>query len=174
MIDVAGGQAAAPTFSEQAVRIARALEEGYSGIPMSRGDRAELRRMRGDVAFPPEAFWRVVGTFNITPGEEPFWRDVIPLMVEHAHKGSVAPGLAAARAGVSPARVERWLRRPAEDARKEARRLLSKVDDGLHWGWFASLLRFWTDEGRTRFARDYFLSPEYRNRTRQHKAEESA
>ena len=146
------------SFAQRAVGISGFIEH------LTRGERAELRRMRDGTLFPPEPFWRIVGRYDIPPSEETFWIDMIPLMVRHPHNPSLPPGLALAQSGVSPARIERWLRLEPERARKEAVRLLARLDQGLNWAKFAGLLRFWGDSDRRRFARDYFLSPEHRER----------
>lgn len=152
------------SFSQIAAGIAGTVKDRASKGGMSRGERAELRRMRNGTVFPPEPFWMVVERYDIRPSEEAFWIDVVPLMVDHPHNPTLSPGRALAIAGVSPARIERWLRLDPERARREASRLLTRLDQGLNWPRFAGLLRFWTDEERRRFARDYFLSPDHRER----------
>lgn len=163
-----------PPYARQVLGIAGYVQDRESGGGLSRGERAELRRMRSDDVFPPEPFWTLVDRYDIPPYEEDFWRDVIPLMVDHPHDGGLRPGRALAQAGVSPARIERWLRLDPERARKEAARLLTQLDSGLDWPRFAGLLRFWTDRNRRAFARDYFLSPEHRERNRTHATQETS
>lgn len=152
------------SFGAIVAGIAGTVADRRSGGAMSRGERAELRRMRTDAPFPPEPFWALVERFEIPPPAEPFWMDVVPLMVDHAHQRGRSPGRALAEAKVSGARLERWLRLEPDRARKEARRLLAKLDEGLDWVAFAGLLRFWTPRDRRALARDFFLSPAYRER----------
>lgn len=130
---------------------------------LSRGDRAELRRMRGDVA-PPAVFWKIVGTYEaaIPRGDEDFWIDVMPLMVMCPH-GGAKPGKLLRQAGVSEARIERWLSMPAATARSEARKVLSRLSAGLDWRSLGTLLFYWDSESganlRRAFARDFFTAP---------------
>lgn len=142
---------------------------------LPRGPRAQLRRLEADPArIPPQVFWDLVDRYGIERGEEEdFWLQVVPLMVRHPHEPGSLPGAALARAGVSAARVERWLRLDRAGARREAGRLLSHLGDGgLDWpgsryGWnvgFGPLLHDWTAEQRRAFARQFFLSPDYRQR----------
>ena len=132
---------------------------GYlSKLP--RGDRAALRRLReGKDHFPPAVFWRIVDRYEIRPSTEPFWLNVIPLMVEHSHRPGRRAGRVLQQADVAAARVERWLRLTHHTAWAEARRLLSKADGGFDWADFGVLLFFWTEENRLAFARDFFLGP---------------
>ncbi len=130
------------------------------------GPRAILRRLRDDRdAIPPEVFWSVVERYGILPEHEPFWLIVLPLMVEHPHQPGLTPGVAIARSEVSSARVEKWLRLDVEAARKDAGRFVARVESGFDWTQFGQLLRFWSRDDRRSFARQYFLSPEYRART---------
>lgn len=152
------------TFAQTALGIAGTVQDRARGGAMSRGERAELRRMRDHEVFPPEPYWRLVDRYDISASEESFWGDVVPLMVDHPHNGALAAGRALAKAGVSAPRIERWLRLDPERARKEAGRLLARLGEGLNWASFAGLLRFWYDRDRRQFARDYFLSPEHRER----------
>lgn len=155
------------TFAQTALGIA-----GYvSQLP--RGDRAELRRMNDLMIAPPEAFWRIVDRYEIAMPEEDFWIHVIPGMVRHPHNGGLPPGRALAEGGVSPARIERWLRHERPKAWKEAGRLLSPLKEGLNWAQFSSLMRFWSPTDRRRFARDYFLSPAFRKRQQQLSSKEA-
>lgn len=149
------------SFRDQVLGIA-----GYVGA-LRRGPRAVLRRLdAGDETIPPQVFWDVVERYNIRESDESFWLAVLPLMVRHEHRFDRTPGRALAAASVSAARVERWLRLDAAAAaRREAGRLLSHLKgEGFDWTRFALLLRFWTEDERRRFARDFFLSPEYRQR----------
>lgn len=150
----------AGSFREQVRGIA-----GYVGS-LGRGQRAHLRRLSADPGhIPRPAFWDVVERYQIGERDEPFWLAVLPLMVRHPHRSDLSPARALAAAGVSPARAERWLRLDREGAWREAARLLSHLKDGgLDWTRLAPLLRDWSDEQRRGFARDYFLSPEYRQR----------
>lgn len=130
---------------------------------LPRGPRAILRRLRqhpDDV--PPDVFWVVVDRYDIAAANEPFWTALLPLMVHHPHR-PIRPGEAMARAGLKPARVERWLRLDHRDrATSEAHRLLSKLESGLDWAEFGQLLWYWSDDRRRRLARDFFLSPHLR------------
>jgi hypothetical protein len=146
---------------------------GYVGR-LPRGPRAELRRLTADGAFiPPQAFWNLVDRYAISQRDEDFWLHIVPLMVEHPHDSSTAPGVALARAGVSASRIERFLRLDRDGAWAEAGRLLSHLGEaGLDWAgtlstWrvgFGPLLHGWMPEQRRHFARQFFLSPEYRKR----------
>ena len=131
-----------------------------------RGPLATLRRLRdsGD-RVPPQVFWDVVERYQIRERDEEFWLAVLPLMVEHPHEAGLPAGRALARADLSAARLERWLRMDVDAARREVARLLSRLKGaGFDWIGFAYLLRHWNDEHRRGFARDFFLSPEYRQR----------
>jgi CRISPR type I-E-associated protein CasB/Cse2 len=161
------------TYEQKILGIAGTVQDRGKGGGMSRGERAELRRMGDRNLFPPEPFWRIVGRYEIPPSEEPFWRAVIPLMVMHPHNSGVRAGAALAEAGVSSSRIERWLRYDPSRAREEARRLLARLDAGLDWVRFARLLRWWTDSDRRRFARDFFLSPAYREREKETEGKET-
>jgi CRISPR type I-E-associated protein CasB/Cse2 len=155
------------SFASTVLGIAGMVTHRRYGGAMDRGSRAELRRMRSGDLFPPEPFWMLVARYDIRPSEELFWIDVVPLMVDHRHNQGLPPGRALAEAGVSGARIERWLRFHAERAREEAGRLLTRLDSGLNWVSFASLLRFWNDDrNRRALARDFFLSDAYRARAR--------
>jgi CRISPR type I-E-associated protein CasB/Cse2 len=126
---------------------------------VSRGDRAELRRMRSD-GIPPAAYWNLTQGLDPVPPErdDPFWMTVMALMAKHRHEQGARPGRVLAEAGVKGARVERWLRRERTDAWREARRLMSVLGEkGVDWGLLGSLLYRWDDtEYRRRFARDFF------------------
>lgn len=138
-----------------------------------RGDLAMLRRLgREQGGVPPEVFWRIVDRYEITPGEEAFWLAVLPLMVKYPHRPGAHPGAALSRAGVKSARLERWLRLDRPGALREASRLLSKVDGPLDWVALAHLLRSWSEDGRRRLARDFFLSPEQRDSLPSHTGDE--
>lgn len=155
---------------------ASSLERQLLGVAgyvanLRRGPRAALRRLASDPdGVPPQEFWDVVERYDISRYDEPFWLRMIPLMVRHPH-ADISPGRALARAGISAARVERWLRLDAESALAQAARLLSHLGDaGLHWAHFGRLLHAWhhTDHGphlRRKMAREFFLSPEFRART---------
>ena len=156
-------------MSEKVATTAEAVERkdprgrilGIAGYvaKLPRGSRAELRRLRvGTDHVPPEPFWRIVDRYGIETHEELFWLRVIPLMVEHEHRKGVRAGAALSQAGVSSARLERWLRLGRSSALAEARRLLSKVDSGFDWPGFGTLLLYWNDRARMAFARDFFLA----------------
>lgn len=164
MTDTSAAQERKLTFPKVVTGVAGFVEDRSRGGGSSRGERAELRRMHAGDGFLPEPFWRIVDRYDVRPGDEPFWIDVIPLMVVHPHDSELTPGRALARAGVSPGRVERWLRLDAVRARGEARRLLARLTTGLNWVRFARLLRFWSEAERLSFARDYFLAPEVRKK----------
>ncbi len=132
-----------------------------------RGPLAVMRRLKtGPHQIPPQVFWDITEKFQIRGREnEDFWLAVLPLMVRYPHGFDRTPGRALAAARVCAARVERWLRLDAAAARREAGRLLSHLKgEGLDWIKLAYLLRDWSDEQRRGFARDFFLSPEYRQR----------
>jgi len=146
-----------PTLFSQLGKIAATI--GSDGV--SRGERAELRRMTPD-AVPPEVYWRLTERLDPVPSaaEDTFWMTVTALMAQHRHDTGRRPGRVLAEAGVSPSRVTRWLRRDRESAWREAGRLLSQLgSSGLDWARFGSLLKRWDDEKvRRRFARDYFTA----------------
>jgi CRISPR type I-E-associated protein CasB/Cse2 len=148
------------SFRDQVLGIA-----GYVGA-LRRGPRAVLRRLDADdETIPPQEFWNVVERYGIRGSDERFWLAVLPLMVRYPHRFDRTLGRALAAAGVSASRVERWLRLDSAAARREAGRLLSHLKgEGLDWIKLAYLLRDWSDEQRRGFARDFFLSPEYRQR----------
>jgi hypothetical protein len=155
----------APSLERQLLGVA-----GYVAN-LRRGPRAVLRRLAADPnTVPPQEFWDVVERYGISRYDEPFWLRVIPLMVRYPHTDA-RPGLALARAGVSAARVERWLRLDAESALAQTSRLLSHLGDaGIHWARFGRLLHDWDrpEHGprlRRELAREFFLSPEFRART---------
>ncbi len=147
---------------------ARSLFQQLAGVAgyvqaLPRGERAELRRLnRPERDVPPEVFWRIVGRYEIALRDEGFWLAVLPLMVGHPHQPGVRPGDALANAEVKGSRLERWLRLDRERALQEAGRLLSKVDGGFDWSSFGHLLRYWSERDRRRIAREFFLSPAYR------------
>ncbi len=161
------------TFASTVMGIARTVQDRSSGGAMSRGERSELRRMRSGTAFPPEPFWTLVERFAIPPPAELFWMDVVPHMIDHPHDPRRRPGRVLAEAQLSGARLERWLRLEPERARKEAGRLIVRLDGGLNWVTFAGLLRFWSPQDRRGLARDFFLSPAYREREKMLSEQES-
>lgn len=125
---------------------------------LPRGPRAILRRLWGHQDEPaPDVFWQIVDRYGIQARDEDFWLAILPLMVECPHSW-VRPGHAVAQAGVSKARVERWLRLDRERAWREANRLLARLEAGLNWTQFGPLLYHWDEGGRRTFARQYFLS----------------
>jgi hypothetical protein len=133
---------------------------------LPRGPRAVLRRLSAsEERIPPQVFWDIAERYQIQERDEPFWLVVIALIVKHPHEPGLAPGIALARAGVSAARLERWLRLDRPAALRDADRLLSHLGDGgLDWTRFGPLLRFWTEDARRELARHFFRSPEYRQR----------
>ena len=152
-------------LSEIAAKVAHFVRDRDQGGAMSRGERAELRRMRQGV-MPPEPYWRLVSRFEIQPRDELFWIDVVPLMVVHPHERARSLGRALAASRASPARIERWLRLDRLRARREAHRLFAHLDEGFDWVGGVWLLHRWDDARRRRFARDYYLAPETRERSR--------
>jgi hypothetical protein len=127
------------------------------------GPLAELRRLDrlGEHDVPPEAFWDLVQAAGIPPGaRERFWQDIVPMMVTCTHASGARAGRVLRAARVSPARIERWLRLDARDARRELRKLLRHVD-AVDWMRLSPLLWFWEQPGgeamRREFARDFFL-----------------
>jgi hypothetical protein len=143
--------------------------EGARHVTGRRGLLAVLRRLVADsCVIPPEAFWSLEAQFHLGTGEteERFWMRLLPLMARHPHDGAVGPGLALARGGVTAPRMERWLRADHDDAWAQAPRLLARVRDaGIDWVRTGMLLRFWKPEQRRAVAREFFRSPEYRNRS---------
>ena len=138
---------------------------------LPRGERAQLRRVRdGTHEIPPEVFWRIVERYEIRPGDERFWLQVVPLMVDHSHRSGARAGHALAGAGVAGARIERWLRLDRPSAWRESRRLLSRLDSGFDWKRFGTLLFFWTEQARLDFARDFFLAASRPSQDTDHKA----
>jgi CRISPR type I-E-associated protein CasB/Cse2 len=145
------------TLASRIAGIARAIEK------LSRGERAELSRLRQDsMRIPPEVFWRLVDQFEIHQLDEPFWMSVLPLMVTYPHTPGERPGHVLESAGVSAARVERWLRLDKQGAWREADRLLSatkaKAVAGVDWVSFGHLLYRWDEKHRNNFARDFFVT----------------
>ena len=127
------------------------------------GPLAELRRLDrlGEDAVPPEAFWDLVQAAAIPPGaRERFWQAIVPMMVRCGHASGARTGRVLRAARVSPARIERWLRLDARDARRELRKLLRHVD-AVDWMRLSPLLWFWELPGgeamRREFAREFFL-----------------
>jgi len=121
----------------QLARVAARLHS--AGV--SRGERSELRRMRGD-DIPPEIYWRLTAdlTWPHRGGGrafDDFWIAVLPLMARTPHE---------ARA------------RERGTAWTEAGRLLSITKGAaLDWARFGFLLYSWDDPKVKRdFARDYF------------------
>lgn len=146
------------TLGSRIVGIAGYIEQ------LPRGDQAELRRLRQDIGgIPPEIFWRIVDRYEIHPGGEGFWKAVLPLMVKYRHTPDARPGHMLEGAGVSPARVERWLRLDRNGALREAGRLFSKLQTGVDWVQLGHLLYKWDENNRTGLARDFFLKRSRRN-----------
>lgn len=141
------------TLTSRIAGIARFVEN------LPRGERAELRRLRQDsMRIPPEVFWRIVEQFEIHPSDEPFWKSILPLMVKYPHTPGERPGHVLEKAGVSAARVERWLRLDKQGAWREADRLLSVADAGVDWVRLGYLLNRWDEDQRNQFARDFFVT----------------
>jgi CRISPR type I-E-associated protein CasB/Cse2 len=164
-----GAPADTPSLEEQFLKASGYVQR------VRRGPRAVLRRLdAGPDRVPPQVFWDVVEHCRIRPREEEFWLAVLPLLVRHPHRFDLSPGRALAHAGVSAARVERWLRLSREDAIRAAGRLLTRVENGMDWTRLGPLLRFWTEDARRELARDFFLSPEHRARAATATATESA
>lgn len=125
---------------------------------LPRGEQAELRRLRQHAgAIPPEVFWRIVDRYEIHPGDEEFWKAILPLMVKYPHTRGARPGHMLEEAGVSAPRVERWLRMDRDGALREADRLFSRLQGGVDWVRLGHLLHRWDEEHRTGLARDFFL-----------------
>lgn len=127
---------------------------------VTRGERAELRRMRSQ-DVPPEIYWRL--TEQLTwPGRrddfDSYWMAVLPLMTRNEHLPGARPGRVLAEAGVKSPRLERWLRRDRDSAWGEAGRLLSITKGAaLDWARFGYLLYAWDDpKVKREFAREYF------------------
>jgi hypothetical protein len=156
-----------PDLARRIGAVAHELERSR-GVTGKRGLLAVLRRLDGDACIvPPEAFWHLEAQFHLGTGEhaERFWMRLLPLMARHRHDGAVGPGLALARGGVTAPRLERWLRAGHDDAWAQAPRLLARVGDaGIDWVRTGVLLDQWTPEARRALAREFFRSPEYRNR----------
>jgi CRISPR type I-E-associated protein CasB/Cse2 len=145
-----------PYGSEYALLALRIHSEGYS-----RGDRAALRRLSTDPrAVPPEVFWRAVGDRIDSDEDERFWRSALLLMARHRH----LPGSSLGEQLEGPvdrpllpnSRLERWLRLDRERAREDARRVLSRLDDGVNWADLGPLLHHWTPAQRRRVAQSFF------------------
>jgi len=161
--DLAYGEAGEARGAEEVAR-ERSLASRITGIArflenLPRGERAELRRLRQEFSrVPPEVFWQIVEQYDIHPADEPFWKAVLPLMVKYPYTPGERPGHVLEKAGVSAARVERWLRLDRQAAWREADRLLSVADAGLDWVSFGYLLYYWDENHRNRFARDFFVT----------------
>lgn len=153
------------SFESKVLGVAGSVRGRSEGGPMGRGDRAVLRRMLADATLPPEPFWALVAKYDIHEKEEEFWRVAMPLMVLHPHRPGISAGRALAAARTTGPRVERWLRLDRERARQEANRLLARIDGGFDWVRFARLLRSWSRASKLTFARDFYLSNEYRSAT---------
>lgn len=127
---------------------------------VTRGERAELRRMRHQ-DIPPEIYWRLTDQLTWPRGRQEFdryWMAVLPLMARNKYEPKARPSRVLAAAGVKPARVERWLRRDRDSAWAEAGRLLSMTKGAsLDWAVLGYLLYAWDDPSIKRdFAREYF------------------
>jgi hypothetical protein len=121
---------------------------------VTRGDRAELRRMKPD-GIPPEVYWRLTDELD---QHDELWMTVLPLMVLHPHERGARPGRVLARNGIKPARAQRWLRRDRARAWEEAGRFLGPARGvPFDWSRFGTLLARWEDPERRRsFAREFF------------------
>ncbi|MBA4157520.1 MAG: hypothetical protein H0X65_08590 [Gemmatimonadetes bacterium] len=125
----------------------------------SSGDQAMLRRLSPERdTVPPEAYWRLLPQGETDWSQRAFWYALLPLLVRHPHAEGTSLGTALARAGVSEARVERWLRRTARDARADAPRLFSRLVT-VDWTEAGPLLRYWRQRDRWRVADDFFSTP---------------
>lgn len=138
-----------------------AMIDGWRGRS-DRGSLAELRRLRDD-EVPPEAFWSLVAATQSPVSQELFWRAILPLMVLVPHRPGVFLGEALQQAGVSAARVERWLRLDRGPALKEARKLLRRLE-AVDWLRLGASLHRWDDPARTEIARHFFRA-QYRAAT---------
>ena len=153
-------------FESKVLGMAGSVRGRSEGGPMSRGDRAMLRRMLAHDELPPEPFWGLIARYEIREEEEAFWRVAVPLMVVHPHRAGISAGRALAAARTAAPRVERWLRLDRERAHHEAHRLLSKVEGGFDWVRFGRVLRSWNRANKMSFARDFYLSDEYQGAQR--------
>lgn len=128
-----------------------------------RGERAQLRRV-GPTGALPAVFWNLVKKYQIKEGyEEEFFIHLMPAMAKYAHDPNRRPGGALRKAGVSPARFERWLRQDKHTAWRETRRILAQLEGGIDWGELGQLLFHWDhpewgEANRRRIARDFFLT----------------
>lgn len=126
------------------------------------GALAALRRLErvGDDSPPPAAYWDLVAGANVRADYERFWQALLPMMVSCPHAHGAKAGRELRAAGVSPARIERWLRLASADARRELRKLLCRTSQ-VDWVRLSRLLWTWDaprgDELRREFARDFFL-----------------
>jgi hypothetical protein len=117
---------------------------------------------------PPETFWDIVTAFDVPPNEEPFWRRLLPLMAMCPHDPRTAPGVAFDDAGITPSRLERWLRVDNTDAWAQAPRLLDRVgESGIDWVSLGVLLCEWRQTQRYALAQDFFRSRYRRTSTQQ-------
>lgn len=124
---------------------------------LSRGERAQLRRLTPDPeVIPPAVFWRLADRCGISPRYEEAWLAILPLMNLRGHASGRSLGEALATWGVSEMRVRRWLEMPLEKMRTEARRVFTQVKEPVDWSELGPLL-FWGDAWRRKkVARDYF------------------
>jgi hypothetical protein len=120
------------------------------------GDLAALRRLSPQRdTIPPEAYWRLLPRAETEWEKRSFWYALLPLLVRYPNADDLALGANLAHAGVSEARVERWLRREARDARADASRLFSRFEV-VKWTEAGQLLRYWRERDRWRIADDFF------------------
>lgn len=126
---------------------------------LPRGERAELRRISA-TRTPPAPFWGIVDRYDVHPAEEDFFVAVIPAMVRCPHVPGRSPGRVLRSAGVSAARVERWLRMTRAGALRETQRIFAQVSDGVDWSRLGPLLYLWDrpdgERQRRHFARSYY------------------
>lgn len=161
-------EAETDTLSTRLAGVAKRLERLRK--TSQRGPLAELRRLHPQ-QVPGATFWTLVDRHHVPRGEESFWLSVLPLMVRQPHQHGMKPGVALEAAGISKARFERWLRLDRDGARREARRLLSKLkDQGLDWVQLGNALYRWNDGDRYRLARDFFIARSRREHTSTHGA----
>jgi len=154
-----GSPGARPTIAQRLSGVAAYIR---SRGARDRGMLAELRRVTPE-RIPPQPFWEIVERYAVTPAEEDFFLRVVPAMVLCPHVRGTRPGRTLRSAGVSPARLERWLRMNRPGALRECRRILAQVKGGVDWGELGRVLFQWDHpaygpEQRRRLARDFYLS----------------
>jgi hypothetical protein len=123
----------------------------------SRRDLAVLRRLgRPGYPIPGDVVWEFLDRYA-REEEHEMWAVVLPLMARRVFHVRGSLGYMMYEAGISPARLERWLRRDRASALREARLLITRMEStGIPWGEAGELLYEWNDEQRKRVARDFF------------------